>query len=140
MQNVASFVPATETVTLARQGNVRENTITSNQTNLVGRFSTGRLMHGVTAGLEFAREEQLAPVLTGLGTRAPVSIYSPNPNDPVTDYAVARTRRVHRRLDRHRRRSSPSTPSRSHPRVQVNGGLRFEHYQHQITARSTRPT
>ena len=37
----ASFVPATETVTIARQGNVRENSITSNQTTLAGRLMTG---------------------------------------------------------------------------------------------------
>jgi catecholate siderophore receptor len=127
VQNVASFIPATETVTLARQGNIRENTITSNQTNLVGRFSTGRFMHGVTAGLEFAREELTAPVLGGLGVRAPVSIYSPNPNDPVADYAVAKTGAF----------SNGVTDTAAlfvfdtvqvHPRVQVNGGLRFERF------------
>ncbi len=36
IQNVAAFNPATNLVTLARQGNERENTIVSNQTSLVG--------------------------------------------------------------------------------------------------------
>ena len=82
-------------MTLARQGNERENEIISNQTSLVDavwhrrRCGTRR-----TLGLEFASEEQFAPTLTGLGTRAPVSIYNPNPFDPVTGFAPARDRRL----------------------------------------------
>ncbi|HUP41027.1 MAG TPA: TonB-dependent receptor plug domain-containing protein, partial [Vicinamibacterales bacterium] len=45
IQNPASFIPASETVTLARQGNERENTILSNQTSVSARFETGRLRH-----------------------------------------------------------------------------------------------
>jgi catecholate siderophore receptor len=36
-------------------------------------------------------EKQFAPTLTNLGTRAPVSIYHPNPLDPVLDYGPARS-------------------------------------------------
>jgi catecholate siderophore receptor len=91
IQNVAAFNPATELVTLARQGNERENTIVSNQTSLIDRFSTGSLRHSASVGVEYTFEEQFAPALTGLGTRAPVSIFSPNPRDPVVGYAPART-------------------------------------------------
>jgi catecholate siderophore receptor len=128
VQTVASYVPATDLVTIARQGNVRENQITSNQTSLTGRFVTGTLEHNISSGLEIARESQFAPALTGVGTRAPVNIYNPNPNDPVTGYAVART--------------AAFTDGRTDtaaiwvfdslslgPRVQVNGGLRLEHYK-----------
>jgi catecholate siderophore receptor len=91
---VASYVPATGLVTVARQGNERENTIFSNQTTLVNRFATGRLRHGLSGGVEVLREEQFSPTITGFGTRTPaatVSIYSPNPNDPITGLAVTRT-------------------------------------------------
>ncbi len=84
---VGSYVPATGLVTVARQGNERENTIVSNQTTLVNRFATGRLRHGVSGGVEVVREQQRAPGLIGLGTRAPVSIFSPNPADAIADYA-----------------------------------------------------
>jgi catecholate siderophore receptor len=90
VQSPTSFVPQSETVTLARQGNERENTILSNQTSLSARFATGRLRHTANAGIEVASEEQFAPALVGLGVRNPVSIYTPNAFDPVTDYAPER--------------------------------------------------
>ncbi|MEO8259349.1 MAG: TonB-dependent siderophore receptor, partial [Acidobacteriota bacterium] len=127
VQSVASFVPATELVTVARQGNVRENTITSNQTALSGRFTTGRLEHSLNSGLEIAREAQFAPALTGVGTRAPVSIYDPNPNDPITGYAVSRTGAfTDGKTDTAAIYAFDSLSLG--PRVQVNGGLRYEHY------------
>src|SRR5688572_2461961 len=128
IQNVAAYSATTNLVTLARQGNERENTVVSNQTSLSGRFSTGSLRHAANAGVEIAREEQLAPTLTGLGTRAPVNIFSPNPNDVVTDYAPAR--------------AVASTGGISttvavyafdsvelNQRWQVSGGLRWERYE-----------
>ncbi len=90
IQNPAAFVPDTQTVTLARQGNERENWIMSSQTSAVTRFVTGRVRHAATMGLDFAAEEQFAPALIGIGTRAPVSIYDPNPFDPVTGFAPER--------------------------------------------------
>ena len=78
-------------VTLARQGNERENDILSNQTSLATRFVTGRLRHAANIGLEIAAEEQFAPTLTGVGVRNPASIYDPNPFDPVTAYDPQRS-------------------------------------------------
>ena len=63
VQSPASFVPDSQTVTLARQGNERENTILSNQTSLAARFATGRLRHSANVGIEVASEEQFAPAL-----------------------------------------------------------------------------
>jgi catecholate siderophore receptor len=91
IQNPAAFNPVTNQVTLARQGNDRENTIVSNQTSLVNRFETGSLRHAASLGVEYTFERQYAPALTGLGTRAPVDIFVPNPHDPVTGYAPARS-------------------------------------------------
>jgi catecholate siderophore receptor len=91
IQNPASFVPDSETVNLSRQGNERENTIVSNQTNLAARFVTRGFTHVANAGVEVASEEQFAPALTGLGAREPVSIYDPNPFAPVIDYAPQRS-------------------------------------------------
>src|SRR5688572_12009372 len=127
MQNPASFVPESQTVTLARQGNERENTILSNQTSLSARFATGRLRHTANAGIEVASEEQFAPALVGLGVRNPVSIYTPNAFDPVTDYAPER--------------GLAYTNGKTNTvgvyafdtvdfgdRWQISGGLRWEHY------------
>jgi catecholate siderophore receptor len=127
VQNPAAFNSTTEMVTIARQGNVRENAITANQTTLTGRVMTGRVEHNISSGLEFVRESQFAPVLTGFGVRAPVSIYIPNPDDPITGYGVSRTPAF----------TDGQTDTQAvyafdslslGPRVQVNGGLRFEHY------------
>lgn len=127
IQNVAAYDPATNKVTLARQGNERENAIVSNQTTGTARFSTGRLRHASSFGAEFTSEEQVAPVLAGLGTRAPADIFTPNPHDPVTGYAPART--------------GASTTGRTNTigffafdtldlgaKWQVNGGIRWERY------------
>ena len=91
IQNLAAYVPATGLVTISRQGNERENEIVSNQTTFVDRFATGRLRHGFSGGVEVLHENQFAPTLQGLGTRAPVNIYSPNPSDPITGYAPSRS-------------------------------------------------
>ncbi|MEQ1912038.1 MAG: TonB-dependent receptor, partial [Vicinamibacterales bacterium] len=127
VQNVTSFVPVGELVTVARQGNIRENAIRSNQTTLVGRAMTGTLEHNITSGLEVARERQFAPTLSGLGTRAPFSIYTPNPNDVVTGFAPARTGAY---TDGYTDTAAAYLFDSVSigPRVQVNAGLRFEHY------------
>ena len=93
LQSPASFLPDTETVVIARQGNERRNQILSNQTSLSARFVTGGVRHEMSAGIEAASEEQFAPALGGLGTREPVSvnIYHPNPHDPVVGFNPART-------------------------------------------------
>jgi catecholate siderophore receptor len=127
IQNPAAFDPATQKVTLARQGNDRENSIVSNQTAGIGRFTTGGLAHASTFGLEINSEEQDAPVLGGLGTRAATDIYSPNPFDPVLGYAPGQT--------------GASTTGRTNTvglyafdtvdlgrKWQVNGGIRAEYY------------
>ena len=91
IQNPAAYNAETDLVTIARQGSVRNNKIVSNQTSMIGRFSTGALRHSSSFGLEFTHESQFAPTLAGLGTRAPVNVYSPNPNDPVTGFAPVRS-------------------------------------------------
>lgn len=89
--NVAAYAPDTGQLTISRQGNERENTIVSNQTTIVGRFASGPLRHGVSGGVEVLREQQFAPGKQGLGTRGPVSLVSPNPRDPISDYAPGRS-------------------------------------------------
>ncbi len=89
IQTVASYVPETESVTFSRQANYRENAILSNQTSLTGRLATGSVQHSLTAGLEFISEDYSAPGIGGAGTRAPESIYNPNPFAPIADYALA---------------------------------------------------
>jgi catecholate siderophore receptor len=127
IQNVAAYNPTTNQVTLARQGNERENSILSNQTSAIDRFATGSLRHVMNVGLEYMREQQFAPTLTGVGTRAPADIYNPNPRDPVTGFAVART-------GASTRGSSDTIALFAFDTVdvgrhwQLTGGLRWEHY------------
>ena len=127
IQNPAAFNAETNLVTIARQGNERENKIVSNQTSLVDRFSTGSLQHAASLGVEYTSEEQFAPTLTGLGTRAPANIYTPNPRDPITGYAPARSGAF----------SEGSTDTIAvyafdtvelTSRWQASGGLRWEYY------------
>ncbi len=127
VQTVASFLPATQQVTVARQGNIRENQITSNQTALAGRVMTGKIEHNISSGFELARESQLAPALGGVGTRAPVDIYNPNPNDPVAGFAPARTGAYTDGFTDTAALYGFDSVSLG-TRVQVNAGLRFEHY------------
>jgi catecholate siderophore receptor len=127
VQNPAAFVPETQTVNLSRQGNERENSILSNQTSLSTRFSTGRVRHTANAGVEIASEEQHAPALIGVGTRAPASIYAPNPLDPVADYAP--TRGLAYTLGKTRTVGIYAFDTVDlGDRWQLSGGLRWEHY------------
>ena len=126
-QNVAAFNPATNLVTISRQGNERENNVVSNQTNISARFSTGGLRHATNVGIEVSLEEQFAPALSGLGTRAPVDIFNPNPRDPVIGFAPARTGAFS-----HGDSSTVAVYGfdsvELNDRWQVSGGLRWEHY------------
>jgi catecholate siderophore receptor len=134
IQNVAAFNATSGLVTIARQGNERENNVASNQTSLSTRFSTGGLRHAANVGMEVTAEEQFAPALTGLGTRAPVDIFNPNPRDPVIGFSPARTGAVSR--------GDSSTVAfygfdsvELNDRWQVSGGLRWEHYDTQFESR-----
>ncbi len=127
IQNVASFVPETETVTLARQGNERENDILSNQTSVAARFVTGRLRHAANAGIEVASEEQFAPALGGVGTRNPVSIYDPDTFDPVAGYNPSPTPAFSRGRTNTVGVYAFDTVELG-TRWQLSGGLRWEHY------------
>jgi catecholate siderophore receptor len=91
IQNVAAFDPVTNLVTVARQGNERENRIVSNQTSLVDRFATGTVRHTASVGVEYIFEKQFAPGLAGLGTRAPIDIFAPNPDEAIVGYAPTRS-------------------------------------------------
>ena len=111
IQNVAAYDPVTNKVTLARQGNERENTIISNQTTGIARFATGGLRHASTFGVEYTSEEQVAPVLGGLGTRAPADIFAPNPLRSGHRVMRRRPPAPRRRVARTRSACSHSTPS-----------------------------
>src|SRR4029453_3637269 len=56
--NAAAYDPATNLVTVSRQGNSRENEIFSNQTNFTANAATGALHHQISAGLEVSSERQ----------------------------------------------------------------------------------
>lgn len=127
IQNVAAYNAATNTVTIARQGNERENTVVANQTSLSSSFATGPLRHAVNAGLELASEEQFAPALTGLGTRAAADLFNPNPFEPVTGFAPTRAT-ANSRGESTTVAAYAFDSVELNQRWQVSGGLRWEHY------------
>ncbi len=131
--SLGAFTPDTQTVALARQANFRENQITSNQTALSGRAVTGALSHSITSGVEFAREAQFSPTMTGTGTRGPVDIYNPNPSDPVLNVNLTPTGAF----------TDGSTGTVAGylfdtvsfgPRLKLNGGMRVERYNTESTS------
>jgi catecholate siderophore receptor len=128
IQNVAAFDAATNLVTIARQGNERENTVVSTQTSLSGRFNTGTLRHAANVGVEIAHEEQFAPTLTGLGTRSPVNIFSPNPGDVVAGYSPTRGV-ASTRGDSTTVAAYAFDSIELNQRWQVSGGIRVEHFE-----------
>ena len=125
--NAAAYNPVTNLVTLSRQANERHNDIFSNQTSLVARPTTGPIRHDLSIGLEVTREEQSAPTLGGVGTRAPVDLNNPDVFSPVVGMAIAPTGAT----------SEGSTDTvalyafdgfDAGPRVRLNGGIRVERY------------
>lgn len=129
VQSPTSFAPDTELVTVARQGNIRENTIASNQTALSGRVRTGPLEHRIASGVEFTREQQFSPayLAASLGTRAPVNIYAPNPSDALSGFAPTLSA-AYAKGDTTTQAAYAFDSVGLGSRVQVNGGLRVEHY------------
>jgi catecholate siderophore receptor len=127
VQSPTSFVPATETITLSRQGNERENEIISNQSSLAANFVTGGLRHTANIGAELASEEQFAPALVGVGTRNPTSIYDPDPFDAVTGFDVARGLAYSRGRTNTVGVHAFDTVDAG-AKWQLSGGLRLEHY------------
>ena len=74
-------MPDTQTVTLARQATTRELDPVESDERGDENCDRPDAARGHD-GLDFASEEQFAPALIGIGTRAPASIYDPNPYDP----------------------------------------------------------
>jgi len=135
ISSVASYNAATEQVTFARQINARDNSILSNQSSLVGRLTTGKVSHAITAGVEVTSEDYSAPGWTGAGTRDPQSIYDPQPFAPVIGFAPvpsgATTDGTTRTL------AASAFDVVTVGKLQVNGGLRVEHYDTEYRALAT---
>jgi catecholate siderophore receptor len=125
--NTAAFNPETEMVTLSRQLNYRENSIIANQTFLNGRLTTGRLAHALTASFEVLGEDYSAPGYGGAGTVSPVSIYTPQPFQPVLDFNPVPNGAV---TDGHTNTLAGSIFDVVNlgARLQLNGGIRVERY------------
>ena len=121
-------------MTIARQGNERENAITSSQTSVSTVARAGRTSHALIGTVEFTSESQFAPTLGGLGTRPPADIYAPDVDVPVTGMNVARTGAF-----------SDGTASTAAvsvfdtvdvgTRLQLTGGMRVERYDATFLAR-----
>ncbi|MEO5818968.1 MAG: TonB-dependent siderophore receptor [Vicinamibacteraceae bacterium] len=134
VQNPAAYDAVTGQVTVARQGNERENRITANQTSVSTVGRTGQASHALTGTLEFTRESQFTPTLAGFGTRSTADIYHPDVNTPVAGVDVTRTGAFSD--------GQADTVALSvfdaidiGPRLQLTGGLRVERYDATFLAR-----
>jgi catecholate siderophore receptor len=78
----AAYVPATGLLTRSRQGNKRDSSILSNQTNLTGQLNTGFIAHSFAGGVELSRERSYSPALV-TATLTPVPIQSVDPTAPI---------------------------------------------------------
>ena len=132
ISSIASFTPATEQVAFARQINVRDNSILSNQTSLVGRLTTGKVSHAITAGIEVTSEDYSAPGRTGAGTRDPQSIYDPQPFAPVAAFAPVPSGATTDGTTRTFAASAFDVVTIG--KLQVNGGLRVENFDTEYRA------
>jgi catecholate siderophore receptor len=128
VSGIGAFAPATQTVAITRQGSDRKNRILSNQANAVMQFSTAKIRHSVTGGVEYTYEDQFAPALGGFGTRDAVDIYNPNPGDPITGYAPASTGALSKGWTNTIALYAFDTVDLGR-RWQINGGVRGERYQ-----------
>jgi catecholate siderophore receptor len=124
---LGAFTPATQTLALQRQGNDRRNRIVSNQLNAAARFTTGSLVHALTAGTEYLYEDQFAPVRTGIGTRGPIDIYFPNPKEPLVDYAPGYSGAYSKGWTNTAALYAFNTVDIAR-KWQLTGGLRWEHF------------
>ncbi|WP_374538972.1 catecholate siderophore receptor Fiu [Chitinimonas taiwanensis] len=119
--------PALWTATRNRQGRDQENLVLTNQTNLNAEFATGSIKHTLSAGLEVTHEMQdskTRAIPTG-STQVAANLYAPSINDvfqPLV-YTGGRTK------------GETNTTAlyvfdtlKLNERFQLNGGLRFEHY------------
>jgi catecholate siderophore receptor len=135
IQNVASYLPDSETVVFSRQANYRENTILANQTTLTGRLTTGALSHAFTAGLELISEDYSAPGRTGAGTRANASVYDPNPFAPIVNFAPAPNGATTDATTRTVAASAFDVVNVG--KLQLSGGLRAEYYDTEFRSLAT---
>jgi len=131
--NVAAYNPVTNMVTVSRQGNDRDNRIFSNQTSVTDRVVTGSIQHALSAGVEYTYEQQYAPALGSVGTRAPVNLFAPNPNDPIAGYAPAPTGASTKGWTNTIALYGFDTVDLT-PNWQVSGGVRVERYDSQYLA------
>jgi catecholate siderophore receptor len=84
--NAAAYDPGTGLVTIRRGRSVTDNTVISNQTNLVTSFDTGSVAHDLNVGLELSRESQFSPTYTALTNAGTQDIENPDPGaTPIGD-------------------------------------------------------
>lgn len=126
--------PAQWTILRTRQSVLQENEILANQTNLVTQWKTGAIDHTLSAGLEFMNEKQNSIGRDGLGVinaqLTPTqqgNLYQPNPSDPVTGLAPVANGAYTRGATTTAALYAFDTLKLSE-QVQLNGGVRVEHY------------
>jgi catecholate siderophore receptor len=78
-QNGTAYTPTTGLLVRPRQGNKRDTTILSNQTNVAARFATGRVSHSFSGGLELSRETAYSPAFARV-TLPAILLTNPDPN------------------------------------------------------------
>ncbi|MES2259047.1 MAG: catecholate siderophore receptor Fiu [Pseudomonadota bacterium] len=123
----------TWTVARSRQSVLQTNEILANQTNLVSEFATGAIGHTLSSGLEIISEKQNAPARGGLGTAGVANLYNPNVNDALLAYKPVLTGAYTNGATTTLAAYAFDT-LKLNTQWQLNGGLRYEHYNTESTA------
>ncbi|GAA4324913.1 catecholate siderophore receptor Fiu [Pigmentiphaga soli] len=108
-----------------------DNQIITNQTNLTSKFATGSLKHTVSAGFELIREEQT--LYNHTGSAPAVNVYNPNSNVFAVDNGSINSNKG--KTDTIAAYAFDTVELTD--RVQVNGGLRVDHYKTEYSGYSS---
>ncbi|HVU15574.1 MAG TPA: TonB-dependent siderophore receptor [Candidatus Didemnitutus sp.] len=124
--NAASYNPATGLLTRTRQGNKRDTSILSNQTNATGKFTLAGLENDVSAGLEFSREKAYSPAFVSV-TLTPIPVASPDPTATPSGTPVRSGAYTNAHLKTGAAYAFDTLKLSEH--WQIDGGLRLDHYR-----------
>jgi catecholate siderophore receptor len=129
--NYASWTLARSIRTLKDQ----DNTILTNQTNLLADLTLGGLSHTLLGGVELTQEKQNTWGYNGTGTLPAANLYHPNANDAISGLNLVRNGVT--------TQGSTTTLSayafdtiKFNPQWQLNAGLRIDHYNTDYNAAS----
>lgn len=126
--------PNTWTVSRSRQGKDQRNEILTNQTNVTANFDTGSLKHSLSAGVEFIYEKQRNDLYATVSGQDPANLYNPNVHDEFQPLVKTGGKTEG---DTTTVATYLFDTIKINDVFQVNGGIRYEHYNTDFTNTDT---